>query len=497
MEFASRTLTKAILALIVVFGVSLVASVFSFPLIKLEIVGKFDSKVLMSGYAIIFAAAACIGGLRLGLSRYDGRLGLARRIGELPVGVLCTGLFFGCLALRIAGILLFSQEPYGDPAGHEAAAWSVSQGDGYIRVRHGIAAPDPHWPPGYVYIAAGFYYLFGRSWMMLSVVNCLIDSVTCVLVYHLARRIFGPVAALSAGILYAFNPILIVNTQQIIYAPLFALMICVLTLLITRRRWLVGVLYGLASLVKPIFLVGPVLSAAQDVMERRPPRKVAIRFMIVTALLCVAIAPWTVRNYVVFDRFLPVSANGGWVLWWGNNENSLGGMQKWSSDQMNAYGADLIDLDRRLGRESFEWIAENPVRFLALIPRKQARTWGTESASLPKLEHISATLRFVTRSIVQLFYVAIALLAAMTLISRRWELLRSPEGVMTSFILLLAWAVHSIYIGWSFYHHGFLPLLTIVASAALFAPARAAERDATAGGSRPVAAHVGHGAVAP
>ena len=94
---------------------------------------------------------------------------------------------------------------------------------------------------------------------------------------------------------------------------------------------------------------------------------------------------------------------------------------------------------------------------------KQAMTWGTEAASLPRLVHIDGVTRLITRVLTQAFYVVIALLAAVTLLTRSRDLVQTPEGIITGMMLLLAWAVHSVFIGWSFYHHNFLPLLTVIA----------------------------------
>jgi hypothetical protein len=42
----------------------------------------------------------------------------------------------------------------------------------------------------------------------------------------------------------------------------------------------------------------------------------------VTALLC--LAPWTVRNYVAFGKFIPVAVSAGENLWIGNNAHATG-----------------------------------------------------------------------------------------------------------------------------------------------------------------------------
>ena len=50
------------------------------------------------------------------------------------------------------------------------------------------------------------------------------------------------------------------------------------------------------------------------------------------------LAPWTIRNYLMFDRFIPISTNGGFNFWRGNNDITTGspwtetGGAVWSTD---------------------------------------------------------------------------------------------------------------------------------------------------------------------
>jgi hypothetical protein len=180
--------------------------------------------------------------------------------------------------------------------------------------------------------------------------------------------------------------------------------------------------------------------------------------------MLLTIAPWTIRNYVTFDRFFLVSSNGGWVLWLGNNPGADGRVMDWTTALKEAEGAAFVDLNRRLGREATTWIFNNPVKFLKLIPVKQAHTWGTEAASLPRgLDRRGYTLEQIIRATTQLFYVALALAAAYALVRYSGVLVRSPEMLMACYLLALVWVIHSIFVGWSFYHKPFLPLLTAIA----------------------------------
>jgi len=163
-------------AMIFVFGFGLIASVLIFPVVK----GWSDWLVVLSGYTVILAALVLlVTSVRLGwVHRFECMLR------AIPQRRFLIALFGVSLVLRLLGIMIFQVELYGDPAQNELMAWNVSQGLGYI----GYKGPDPHWPPGYVLFAAAIYTLTGRFPIALAIANCLLDSLTTVLVYYLAGR---------------------------------------------------------------------------------------------------------------------------------------------------------------------------------------------------------------------------------------------------------------------------------------------------------------------
>ena len=67
----------------------------------------------------------------------------------------------------------------------------------------------------------------------------------------------------------------------------------------------------------------------------------SLRYLSLSAIVAIAIlAPWTIRNYIVFDRFVPISTNGGFNFWRGNNDVTTGspwtetGSAVWSTDDI-------------------------------------------------------------------------------------------------------------------------------------------------------------------
>ncbi|MGE0746848.1 MAG: hypothetical protein AB7K86_16445, partial [Rhodospirillales bacterium] len=437
--------------------------------------GGGSGPAMSSGYAIVTAAAA------LAFLVYRTRAGM-RLPGALSFGsprgfaVLIFGL---ALSLRLLVLIALPIEPTGDPASHERAAWSVAQGHGYVRDGH----PDPHYPPGYVLFASVFYFLAGREWEVLAAVNCLVDAGTALLVYRVAETVWSPRGGRLAALLYALNPAMLINAQVIMYGPLLGLLLVTLVL-VHRRPVLFGLAAGVAALVKPIVLPVPILACWVHAIAKRRPVDILRQAAISVVVMMVVISPWTLRNYVEFDRLLLISANGGWVLWWGNNDASEGLMMPWNDEQKATRGPAVIDLDKRMGREALDWIAENPLRFLALIPKKQAHTWGTEAASLPDLAGLGATGELLARSLVQFYYIFLAINVSYICIVRSHTICATQEGQMIVILLLLLLGIHSVYIGWAFYHQSFLPLMSVVAAGGMgLIERRAAATNAALAGS--------------
>lgn len=141
-----------------------------------------------------------------------------------------------------------------------------------------------------------------------------------------------------------------------------------------RQVFLSGVLAGAAVLVRPAMLFFLLLVALWFATRRRPGLVVAVAL---GALLVVA--PWTVRNYRVHDRFVLVASEGGLTFWTGNHPLSPGEGDmaanpaiKLESRRLRALhpGASEESLERVYYREAFRAIAEQPAWWAGLLARK-------------------------------------------------------------------------------------------------------------------------------
>jgi len=139
------------------------------------------------------------------------------------------------------------------------------------------------------------------------------------LVYLLGRRVGGTATGLiAAGALTVSMPQVYTGTLQLSETP-FMLLLLLMTYLLIRLvdepRWLTFAalltVFLLATYVRQTALgfLGPAL--VYLLVRRYDWRLLWRQMLVVVLVLVVALTPWWVRNYRVFDRFVPFTSFGG------------------------------------------------------------------------------------------------------------------------------------------------------------------------------------------
>jgi 4-amino-4-deoxy-L-arabinose transferase-like glycosyltransferase len=165
------------------------------------------------------------------------------------------------------------------------------------------------------------YLAFGERYSGWCVSLLLLDSVTCVLIIILFRKLWGTRPALLAGLFYAVNLPVIYYTAKISQVasilPFVALYMYLFssweyTYSCRWRPWVLGLVSGLMILNKTVYLPIPIACSALLVWSKRLELKRGARLVPVAVYLVVTaavVAPWTVRNYVLTGgRLVPVQS---------------------------------------------------------------------------------------------------------------------------------------------------------------------------------------------
>ncbi|HJQ68632.1 MAG TPA: glycosyltransferase family 39 protein [Blastocatellia bacterium] len=280
----------------------------------------------------------------------------------------------------------------------ERDATSITEGKGLL-VPDGWDPSDTSLlfhAPGYSVLLSGVYSLFGRSRFTVQLVHNLINSASAVLLFLIAGTLLTwPVGAV-AGLLTSVSHHLSYYSNFLLPDSLSALPILIAVYLLARFRrgrtravWLyglVGLMLGLSVWLRPnALLLGLFFSIFVAAVFANGWGELK-RSWVIAAVSLLAVTPITIRNYIIYGEFVPVSANLGIVLWEGIGDESGDRFGAVTTDQAVAeqeaqwygdprYGAswvspDGIKRDRDRINRSLDVIASNPVWFAGTMAKR-------------------------------------------------------------------------------------------------------------------------------
>jgi 4-amino-4-deoxy-L-arabinose transferase-like glycosyltransferase len=289
-----------------------------------------------------------------------------------------VSLFLLAFALRAAWVLTVERDgfAFNDAIIYHDTAINLTQGNGYVPFTGG---PTARWPPGYSTVLGGVYLLFGVRPLAGELLNALVGAVTVVLLMVAVQRAVGRRAAIIAGSILAVLPGPIMWTDVLVAETLYtAVFVTVFLVLVHARptwRWalLLGVVIGAGALVRGEALTWMLLPVV--LWWRAVPRIELLRLVVSTGVVVVALlSPWTIRNAVVMDAFVPLATNASQTLWSGHHPGATGGQTYPPPGYEDQFSPELpereLEVSKALRDDAIEFMLSNPRRELELIPLK-------------------------------------------------------------------------------------------------------------------------------
>jgi 4-amino-4-deoxy-L-arabinose transferase-like glycosyltransferase len=356
-------------------------------------------------------------------------------------------LGFGLRAYRVA-------EPLASP-GDDAHAYYALSKSLYVEGSYGgpTFRDSSDWSPGAPLLyAAGFYATGGSHEGVARIIEALLGLAAIVVVFALGKRIASAPAGLVAAFGVAVYPPFIHSTGALMSEPpaILTLPAAVLAFLWASdrqrlRAWLLpGFLFGLTALIRPEYLVvgaAFVLLALIRVGKERGWRPGAQGAALLLVAFVLPMVPWTIRNYDVLGRFVPISTGGGKALYVGTFLPADGEYQRVKAILYERYDGKSLPpnsqalsrvnpvplFDRvakrypqlprdtalgKIGKQNFSrYFGEDPWGYVGMTVRKVGRMWSSGVG-----EAMSST----AGREMQLLIVALALAGLGVLAWRRW-----------------------------------------------------------------------------
>jgi 4-amino-4-deoxy-L-arabinose transferase-like glycosyltransferase len=172
------------------------------------------------------------------------------------------------------------------------------------------------------------------------------STLTVVLAFLLARALFDERAALATAGLVAFYPSLVGHSHLLWTETLYVMLSFGWALLLVhgvrRDRWwslaAAGLLLGYGALVRQTGM--PTIGLAVVwlwVLGAARWRPLLARALVVVAGAALVIAPWTVRNWRVYDRVVLISTTGGQALLYGASPNIQADLKRLSNQGIRPF----------------------------------------------------------------------------------------------------------------------------------------------------------------
>ena len=376
---------------------------------------------------------------------------------RLPIGRARDLVALGGLAflLRFAWVLVYGRvdPPVGgvnDTAFYEFTAASLAKAGTYTGLDF---QPTAGWPPGFPWLVSLLYRVFGVHLRLGLALNVVLSTATVVLIYLVAERVFGRREARVAAAIFAILPGPLYMTGLFLSETTFMFELVgflALVVLVPERPWkppLLGVALGIAALTRGEgFLM---LAIPLAIWWGAYPRRAWLqRSAVVVVLMLLTIAPWTIRNAVVLDAFVPVSNNASWTLASAHSPNANGGEVE-TPPEWTPPGVPEAERAKAVRSKAIHWAIGHPLKELGLIPRRLialnqgsgGSIGGWINGGTPDQHqlHTSSVIVFTVLADAFGYFLLFATLASLVVIGPRrlWRLHPAMRGVLAYLALCL------------------------------------------------------------
>ncbi|MDJ0753661.1 MAG: glycosyltransferase family 39 protein [Ardenticatenaceae bacterium] len=332
---------------------------------------------------------------------------------------LLSALYQGNTVQDLPGI--YDQISYHGLAERVAVGYGFSFAEGHWPATR-PGEPTAHWSYLYTSWLAAVYWLFGVNPLLARLLQAVLAGIFHpFLTWKIGREVFGSTIGLIAAglssiyIYFVYYAGGLITETFYMVGILWVFYAAYKILLESKnqnggryRTWVeFGVALGFTVLLRQVFLLfAPLLFLwmwwhlrEEPIWQRRPRTigqwinlPVIGGLAITTAVLIGMVVPWTVRNYLAFNTFVPLNTNSGFAFFWGNHPVHgsrfiplLGTEAYYELLPAELLHLNEAELDQALMARGLQFVTDDPGRFLTLsisrIP-EYFKFWPSSDSSL-------------------------------------------------------------------------------------------------------------------
>jgi 4-amino-4-deoxy-L-arabinose transferase-like glycosyltransferase len=283
------------------------------------------------------------------------------------------------LTVRLLFISLHERPLISDEREYHALASSLASTGSYQI----DGSPTAYRPVGYPAFVAMLYFIVGQHPAIVKVLQAVLDVATAFLLFLLLSGHSNRTRVLAAG-LWALFPAAIGYVNFLMSESVYAFLLTFTCYLFTRLgdqtkkgAILLGACIGILVLMKPgtlLLLVFLPFALSRAAIQLRTFFPAVVACMLV-------LAPWAIRNYIVFDR-VALSSNSGINLLIGNNPHTTGAYGITFDTQVLEGAKGEFETDRQAFAAASDYIAGHPGMFALNAVKKIGHLFESEGGLL-------------------------------------------------------------------------------------------------------------------
>jgi 4-amino-4-deoxy-L-arabinose transferase-like glycosyltransferase len=299
-----------------------------------------------------------------------------------------------------------------DQVSYDALARSLLDGHGYSFPKNWYPftpanTPTAHWSFIYPLYLAATYAVTGYHPLAARLLQATVGgALLCLLVYKIGcRAVNEDTGLVGAGLAAVYGYFIYYNVALMTETYFIVLVLLILYLSLELKehpapiKWVgLGLALGLAGLLRQTVLLFAPFLLFYLFLELKTRSIHWGYFALPIGMILLLVAPWTIRNYVVYREFLLLNSNAGYALFASNNPN-LG--TDWRNDEVvvpvpeELAGQNEVELDHALAQRGIEYILQDPARYLWLTLDKSLeyfKFWPSSESS--RISNLNRVLSF-------------------------------------------------------------------------------------------------------
>jgi len=296
-------------------------------------------------------------------------------------------IFIFALLPRLILAIYSTQIPSNDDLGYDERAMHILDGKGFGQQGRLISYKEPF----YSFFLAGIYSVFGHNYAAARIMQAFLGALVCVIIFLISARLFNPKIAFISGLISAFNPGFVKSAEYLLTENLYTFLLVLAVYFLVRQAQeggiknlvILGLILGVTALTRAVIFFFPLFIALFMGKHLIPGnysnKKCAAAIILFIFCFILPISPWTIRNWKVHHRFVPIVSRTGAGLYT-SYLPPKGKLFGFDADDENTRQARLIESeverDAFLKRKALDYIIKNPRAVLKLELLKIAYFWS-------------------------------------------------------------------------------------------------------------------------